>query len=56
MLILYKVGHNVAIAAVLLHQAIGLLVPLAGGGLAYAILRHRFGPITRRTSGGEPPI
>jgi len=30
MLILYGVGHNVAIAAVLLHQAIGLLVPLAG--------------------------
>jgi hypothetical protein len=56
MLILYSVGHNVAIAAVLLHQAIGLLVPLAGGGIAYVILRHRFGPITRRTSGGEPPI
>ncbi|HTD08959.1 MAG TPA: lysylphosphatidylglycerol synthase domain-containing protein [Solirubrobacteraceae bacterium] len=53
MLILYKVGHNVAIAAVLLHQAIGLLVPLAGGGIAYAILRHRFGPITRRTSIGD---
>ncbi len=28
MLILYGVGHNVAIAAVLLHQAIGLLVPI----------------------------
>jgi uncharacterized membrane protein YbhN (UPF0104 family) len=52
MLILYSVGHNVAIAAVLLHQAIGLLVPLAGGGIAYVILRHRFGPITRRTSVG----
>jgi uncharacterized membrane protein YbhN (UPF0104 family) len=50
MLILYKVSHNAAIAAVLLHQAIGLLVPLAGGGIAYAILRRRFGPITRRTS------
>jgi uncharacterized membrane protein YbhN (UPF0104 family) len=50
MLILYSVGHNVAIAAVLLHQAIGLLVPLTGGGIAYATLRHRFGPITRRTS------
>jgi uncharacterized membrane protein YbhN (UPF0104 family) len=45
MLILYGVGHNVAIAAVLLHQAIGLLVPLTGGGIAYAILRRRLGPI-----------
>jgi uncharacterized membrane protein YbhN (UPF0104 family) len=44
MLILYKVGHNAAIAAVLLHQAIGLLVPLAGGGIAYVTLRRRFGP------------
>ncbi len=53
MLILYGVGHNAAIAAVLLHQAIGLLVPLAGGGIAYAILRHRFGPIIRRASTGD---
>jgi uncharacterized membrane protein YbhN (UPF0104 family) len=55
MLILYKVDHNAAIAAVLLHQAIGLLVPLAGGGVAYAILRRRFGPITRRASIGDSP-
>jgi uncharacterized membrane protein YbhN (UPF0104 family) len=53
MLILYGVDHNAAIAAVLLHQAIGLLVPIAGGGIAYAILRHRFGPITRRSSIGD---
>jgi uncharacterized membrane protein YbhN (UPF0104 family) len=45
MLILYGVAHNAAIAAVLLHQAIGLLVPLTGGGIAYAILRRRLGPI-----------
>jgi uncharacterized membrane protein YbhN (UPF0104 family) len=45
MLILYGVDHNSAIAAVLLHQAIALLVPLTGGGIAYAILRHRFGSI-----------
>jgi hypothetical protein len=44
MLILYGVAHNAAIAAVLLHQAIGLLVPLTGGGIAYAILRRRVGP------------
>jgi uncharacterized membrane protein YbhN (UPF0104 family) len=55
MLILYSVGHNAAIAAVLLHQAIGLLVPLAGGGIAYAILRHRYGPITRRSAIGRSP-
>jgi hypothetical protein len=54
MLILYKVDHNAAIAAVLLHQAIGLLVPLAGGGVAYAILRRRFGPVMRRASNGGP--
>lgn len=50
MLILYGVGHDAAIAAVLLHQAIGLLVPLVGGAVAYMILRHSFGPIVRRTS------
>jgi uncharacterized membrane protein YbhN (UPF0104 family) len=47
MLILYGVGHNTAIAVVLLHQAIGLLVPLTGGGIAYAILRRRVGPSSR---------
>ena len=47
MLILYGVAHNAAIAAVLLHQAIGLLVPLTGGAIAYATLRRRVGPIVR---------
>jgi len=46
MLILYGVAHNAAIAAVLLHQAIGLLVPLTGGGIAYTTLRRRVRPIT----------
>ncbi|HYB22610.1 MAG TPA: lysylphosphatidylglycerol synthase domain-containing protein, partial [Solirubrobacteraceae bacterium] len=55
MLILYGVGHNAAIAAVLLHQAIGLLVPLAGGAIAYAILRRRFGPLTRRAATDASP-
>ncbi len=45
MLIVYGVSHNAAIAAVLLHQAVGLLVPLTGGAIAYAILRRRVGPI-----------
>ena len=47
MLILYGVTHNTAIAAVVLHQAIGLLVPLTGGGIAYAVLRRRVGPLIR---------
>ncbi len=45
MLILYGVGHNDAVAAVLLYQAIGQLVPLIGGGIAYLFLRRQFGPI-----------
>src|SRR5262249_50860392 len=45
MLILYGVGRNTAIAAVLLYEAVGLLVPLLGGGLAYVLLRREFGPM-----------
>jgi uncharacterized membrane protein YbhN (UPF0104 family) len=48
MLIVYGVPHNVALAAVLLHQAIGLLVPVIGGAIAYAIIRHRLGPLGLR--------
>jgi uncharacterized membrane protein YbhN (UPF0104 family) len=43
MLIIYGVGRNAAIAAVLLYEAIGLIVPLLGGGLAYVFLRRDFG-------------
>jgi hypothetical protein len=45
MLIAYGVHHGAAIAAVLLHQAIGLIVPVIGGAIAYTILRRRLGPI-----------
>jgi uncharacterized membrane protein YbhN (UPF0104 family) len=45
MLIVYGVHHNPAVAAVLLHQAIGLLVPLAGGAIAYLIIRRQVGPV-----------
>jgi uncharacterized membrane protein YbhN (UPF0104 family) len=45
MLIVYGVDHNPAVAAVLLHQAIGLLVPLTGGTIAYIFLRRQLGPI-----------
>jgi uncharacterized membrane protein YbhN (UPF0104 family) len=52
MLIVYGVAHNPAVAVVLLHQAIGLLVPLAGGGIAYTIIRRRLGPIRTTPSDG----
>ena len=45
MLIVYGVHHNPAVAAVLLHQAIALLVPLAGGMIAYIIIRRELGPL-----------
>ena len=53
MLIAYGVAHNAALSAVLLHQAIGLLVPLIGGAIAYTILRHRLGPL-RPSTASEP--
>jgi hypothetical protein len=45
MLILYGVGRDAAIAAVLLYEAVGLIVPPIGGGLAYRFLRREFGPM-----------
>jgi uncharacterized membrane protein YbhN (UPF0104 family) len=45
MLILYGVDSNHAVAAVVLYQAIGYLVPLIGGGVAYLFLRRRFAPL-----------
>lgn len=52
MLILYGVGRNAAIAAVLLYEAVGLIVPLLGGSLAYFLLRRAFGPMkTPRDAG-----
>jgi uncharacterized membrane protein YbhN (UPF0104 family) len=52
MFILYGVSHDTAVVAVLIYQAIGLLVPLAGGGIAYAVLRRRFGPVGNNTTDG----
>ena len=52
--ILYGVGHDAAIAAVLLYQAIALLVPLVGGGIAYTVIRRSLEPIrltAERSSG-----
>jgi uncharacterized membrane protein YbhN (UPF0104 family) len=45
MLIVYGVGHAPAVGAVLVYEAIGLLVPVLGGGIAYLFLRHEFGPM-----------
>ncbi len=50
MLILYGVDRNAAVAAVILYQAIGQLVPLIGGGIAYLHLRGKFGPIQQAAS------
>jgi uncharacterized membrane protein YbhN (UPF0104 family) len=54
MLIVYGVGHNAAIAAVLLYEAVGLLVPVIGGGLAYLFLRREFGPMTTVSNTSRP--
>ena len=53
MLILYGVDRNPAVVAVLLHQAIGMLVPLAGGAIAYALLRRRLGPLQSSPADGS---
>ncbi|HWW90253.1 MAG TPA: YbhN family protein [Solirubrobacteraceae bacterium] len=47
MLILYGVGHNAAFAAVVIYQAVGLLVPLVGGAIAYLGLRRSLGQLQR---------
>jgi uncharacterized membrane protein YbhN (UPF0104 family) len=47
MLILYGVARGDAVAAVILYQAVGLLVPLIGGGIAYLFLRRELGPIPK---------
>ena len=38
--IVYGVHRDTAVAAVLIYQAVGLLVPLIGGGVAYALIRR----------------
>jgi uncharacterized membrane protein YbhN (UPF0104 family) len=52
MLLLYGVGHGPAVAAVLIYEAVGLLVPLTGGAVAYLLLRREFGPM-RTVDGGQ---
>ena len=46
MLIVFGVDKNDAVSAVVLYQAIGYLVPLIGGGLAYLLLRRELGSMS----------
>jgi uncharacterized membrane protein YbhN (UPF0104 family) len=55
MLIVFGIGHNQAVAAVVLYQAIGFLVPLIGGGIAYLFLRREFGAMSDDESDDEAP-
>jgi uncharacterized membrane protein YbhN (UPF0104 family) len=45
MLVAYGVDKDAAAAAVVLYQAIGYLVPLVGGGIAYLLVRRELGPV-----------
>jgi uncharacterized membrane protein YbhN (UPF0104 family) len=45
MLALYGVAHNAAVSVVLLYTAVGLLVPVIGGAVAYLFLRRELGPV-----------
>ena len=53
MLVVFGINHNNAVAAVVLYQAIGFLVPLIGGGIAYLFLRREFGSMRDDESDDE---
>jgi uncharacterized membrane protein YbhN (UPF0104 family) len=55
MLILYGVGRSPAVAAVFIYEAVGLLVPLIGGAVAYLLLRREFGPMRTVRDAGDGP-
>jgi uncharacterized membrane protein YbhN (UPF0104 family) len=55
MLIVFGVNRNEAVAAVVLYQAIGYLVPLIGGGISYLFLRREFGSIDGEQAGVSSP-
>jgi hypothetical protein len=55
MLLLYGIGRGPAVAAVLIYEAVGLLVPLTGGAVAYLLLRREFGPMTTVPGAGDEP-
>jgi len=54
MLIAFGVDHSDAIAAVVLYQAIGFLVPLLGGGIAYVFLRGQLGAASVSSPTAQP--
>jgi MFS family permease len=60
MLIVYGTNHSMAVAAVVLYQAVGLLVPVVGGGIAYLMLRRGLHTttdpeqLTQAPAGGAP--
>jgi uncharacterized membrane protein YbhN (UPF0104 family) len=56
MLILYGVERDTAVAAVVLYQAVGLLVPLAGGGIAYLLLRRELRAARDPQPTAPPPV
>jgi uncharacterized membrane protein YbhN (UPF0104 family) len=54
MLIVFGVAHNPAVAAVVIYQAVGLLVPAAGGAIAYVLLRHQLGGSLKESPAVQP--
>jgi uncharacterized membrane protein YbhN (UPF0104 family) len=50
-LILYGAGHNAAVAAAVTYGAIGLIVPLVGGAIAYLFLRHELAGLSGAPAG-----
>jgi uncharacterized membrane protein YbhN (UPF0104 family) len=50
-LILYGVEHNAAVAAAVIYGAIGLIVPLVGGAVAYLFLRREFAGLAAAPAG-----
>jgi len=51
MLVLYGVPHKDAFVAVILYQAVGQLVPLTGGAIAWLFLRLSLGPLRGPVAG-----
>jgi uncharacterized membrane protein YbhN (UPF0104 family) len=49
-LILYGAGHNAAVGAAVIYGAIGLLVPLVGGVIAYLLLTRQLRNLHRATA------
>jgi uncharacterized membrane protein YbhN (UPF0104 family) len=55
MLILYGIDHNAAVAAVVVYQAVGLLVPVTGAAIAYLLLRRQLPELEGAAHDPQPP-